>query len=228
MVRIDDTLVVGLSRLSFDFSAVGTGAVAIVDLKTKKVVGFELEGLTNCSWVSPVAGTPDAVLVSCAGFFRGVQRDTAGIVMLTITNGEAAIKYSWSGKQNKDLPLSVNNLVSLGGTLVGAVAYGKRAIPATNDAPAVNAEPDIFAVVDLKDGSQAQLFLTDSVYAIGSGLFDAKSGLLLVPDASTDGEKKPTAGVRRFQRDDSNAFRELDVVRVASSLNMPVRQIKPL
>ena len=48
------TVVVGLSRTAFDFKAVGDGVVALVDLDSKVVTGFLLDGLKNCTDVDAI------------------------------------------------------------------------------------------------------------------------------------------------------------------------------
>jgi hypothetical protein len=227
IVRVGNTLVVGLARLALDFSAEGTGAVAAVDLTTKKVVGLELEGLENCDILVPVPGAADRVIVSCTGSTLGDTRGTAGLVELSVANGKATVARSWKAADHASDPISVSNPISLGGSRVAAVAVGSSGFPASDGAPAVEASPDLLAIVDLDSGKQETLFEADGAYVLGSGVFDAKSALMLVPDASLDKDMRPSAGVHRFKAQ-GTAFSELPIVQVATSTGLPVRQIAPL
>jgi hypothetical protein len=227
IVRVGNTLVVGLARLAFDFSADGTGAVAAVDLTTKQVTGLELEGLTNCDILVPVPGAQDRVIVSCTGSALGDTRATAGLVELSVANGKATVARSWKAQDHASDPISVSNPISLGGARVAAVAVGSAGFPASDGAPAVEATPDVLAIVDLDTGKQETLFEAEGSYVLGIGAFDAKSGLLLVPDASLDKDMRPSAGVHRFKAQ-GNALSELPIVQVATGTGLPVRQIAPL
>jgi hypothetical protein len=228
IVRVGDTLVVGLSLAAFDFSAVGEGAVALVDLNTKSAVGFALEGLQSCAEVVPVIDQPTHVLVGCTGFYLGGPHEKAGIVELSITGGKARVERQWRASEHAEQPSAVADLVSLGAGRVGAVAFGQSEIPASEDFPAVPAAPDQFVVIDLGKGTQTVLFESDTPYAIGYGFFAAESGLLLVPDAATDKDLRPTQGVHRFRLDETGAFKELGTIKVADDLALPARQVRAL
>lgn len=228
LTRLGNTLVVGLSRLSFDFSTYGTGAIAIVDVQTRAVTGFELSGLANCSEVGPVRGASDQVLVGCSGF-RGQGSDprtTGGIALVRIANGAGQLLHIWRAAEHPNDPTATNNVFSLGGTLVGAVSFGAREAAAMGSMPATPARPDQLLVLDLATGVVLrELFRAEAPYSLGGGLFDPDTGLVLVPDASVDANKRPTAGVRRFRFTAPSTFEELPLVKVAESLNMPVRTI---
>jgi hypothetical protein len=229
MVRIGDTLVVALARMSFDFSAKGSGMVALVDLKTRAVRSLELPGLAFCSDVSAVPAQPDAVVVGCTAFQREDPRLTAGIAMLRVVQGDAQLLHIWRASEHPSDPVASNNVLALGGSLVGAVAFGASAQPAMGALPATQAAPDRFMILDLASGALVkELFRVDGAFNMGPGIFDGESGLLLLPDASVDADKKPTAGIRRFRFTAPSTFEELPTVKVASQLNMPVRAISPL
>lgn len=221
MARIGDTLVVGLSRLSFDFSAAGAGAVAIVDLKERKVSGFELEGLQNCGSVAPVPESTDTVLVSCRGHWASDQRAGSGLVLLRVNGGDVEVAQRWSAKDHPEARLAVSSPVALGGTWVAGVENGEWT-------PDNSGRPDVMVVTDLATGEQRELFQSVGAYVLGSGAFDPVESLLLVPDASTDADKRPTAGVRRFLIRDMDEVEELETIKVAESTTMPVRSIRPL
>jgi hypothetical protein len=226
-VRLGDTLVVGLLRMSFDYTLAGDGAVALVDLRTRKVRSFALPGLQSCGDVVPVAGADDRVIVSCTGHFGGDVRGGSGLVLLSIAAGEAEIVAQWRGSDHDDAPLMVANPVSVGGHRVAAVAFGQRAVAASDLGPAQESTPDRYGLVDLEGGEQEALFEAEGSSVIGSGSYDAKGQRLLVPDASVDADMRPTSGVRRFQLGE-DSIEELDVVPVVADLALPVRQIAPL
>ncbi len=221
MVRVGEQLVVGLSRLAFDFSAIAEGAVALVDLPTRSAQAIALPGLANCSDVSKIADRDDAVLVSCAGFWQDAEGEsTAGLAILGVREGTATIEHIWRASEHPGAQIAVNYPVSLGGTRVGAIEVG--------DALATPSTPDAFVVVDLASGAQSELFRIQSAFTIGAGTYDPQRRLLLVPDASVDANGKPTAGIRRFSLDEGGALHELPLVSVAVSTTLPVREVRPL
>ncbi|HVZ32300.1 MAG TPA: hypothetical protein VG963_07740 [Polyangiaceae bacterium] len=218
MVRIGHTVVVGISRSAFDFKAVGDGAVALVDLDSKAVTSFELPGLKSCSTVDSVPNDVDTVLVTCGGDWNADSKESAGFVLLGIQNGGAQIEHVWRAKDDPaSNPLSTD-AVSLGGTLIGAAA---------NDYS--GSGPDVYAVIDLATGSKTEIkSVSPGAGVFGTPAYDADSGLLLLPDASVNKDMKPTAGLRRFQRNPDGSFSELEIVNVAASSAMPVRHVFPL
>jgi hypothetical protein len=226
-VRVGDTLVVGLGRLSFDFLIAGDGAVALIDLKTKEVGSLELPGLQSCGSVVPVAGSSDRVIVSCAGQFGPNQHEGAALLLLRVRAGKAEIEAEWRGSEHPDAPRMVDGPVSLGGTRVAAIAYGQSARAASDFGPAAPEQPDRYGVVDLETGMQALLLEDATPGSLGSGVYDPKSKLLLVPDGSSDEDKRPTAGVRRFAIGASE-IEQLELVPVTERLALPARQIAPL
>jgi hypothetical protein len=229
MVRIGDLLVVGLGRMSFDFSAYATGMIALANTQTRTATGFELPGLAVCSSVEEVPGQADMVLVGCSGFRRAPAdpRATGGIALVRITNGAAQVVHLYRASEHPNDPAATNNIFSLGGTLVGAVAHGTRATPAMGDKPAVTASPDKLVVLDLATGSVVrELISAEVAFSIGGGLYDPATNLVLVPDSTIDANKKPTAGIRRFRYTAPSTFGELPIVKVGEKLNMPVRSIE--
>ena len=78
LVRLGDFVVVGLSRLSAGFDAIGPGMVAFVDLEKRSVRGVAIEGLQNCSQVVPVPDDATRVAVACAGFLHADPRPDRG------------------------------------------------------------------------------------------------------------------------------------------------------
>ncbi|MET0283454.1 MAG: hypothetical protein ABW352_03265 [Polyangiales bacterium] len=218
MVRLGRTVVVGIGRSAFDFKAVGDGVVALVNLDTKVVTGFPLPGLKNCTDVEHVPNDSDTVLVSCGGDWNTGSKATAGLALVGVSNGTAQVEQIWRAANDAAATPLTSATTSLGGTLVGAAA---------NDYS--GSGTDVYAVLDLATGSKTMIkSITPGKGVFGTPSFDAARGLLLLPDASMDKDKKPTAGLRRFQRNADGSFTELELVKVAPGTNMPVRHVFPL
>lgn len=87
----------------------------------------------------------------------------------------------------------------------------------------------MFAVLDLATGKKSELVAqTPGTGRFGRAAFDIDSKILLVPDSSVDGNKKPTSGIRRFQQHADGSFTELEVTKVSVSTDMPARGVWPL
>jgi hypothetical protein len=214
LARIGDTLIVGLGRSAFDFSAVASGMVAVVNLKTKAVVGLELEDLAGCSHVSPVPGTSDRVLVGCGGMYP-TPRDSAGIAILRVSNGKASVVRSWKAKEHEDAPAVSEGYVAIDANTVGATLNGF-----------VPGDPDsVFGLIDLDTGELTTLLSTPAGGTFGTPLYDAESGRLFVPDSSVDADLRPTAGVRTLERGDAGAFEETNLIEVAKDTGLPARHV---
>lgn len=226
VVRLGDYLVVGLANLSASFDAIGPGMVALVNPETEEVTELELPELQNCDGVRPVPGSDDRVVVACAGFHRGDPRASAGLVLLELDDDELSIVHSWHGADHPDLPLAVASPVPLGGTEVVAVAVGEGAVLDEEGNVETPETYDAAYVVDLSSEDQTHLFEAEGRYKIGSGAYNPERKILLLPDASVDDEGHPTAGVRRFERDDDGDFEALDVVSTHDLL--PPIQVRPL
>jgi hypothetical protein len=219
MVRVGRTLVVGLVRSAFDFRAVGDGMVALVDLDTRTVTGLPIPGLKSCSDIQRVPNDIDSVLVTCGGDWNAESTArSAGLVLLGIANGGASIEQTFRASDDLGSAPLVSATVALGGTLVGAGA---------NDFS--GSGPDVYAVLDLATGSKTLLTsISPGAGVFGRPAFDVETGTLLLPDASQNKDKRPTAGLRRFLRNADGSFRELPLVTVAVSTDMPVRHVFPL
>jgi hypothetical protein len=119
----------------------------------------------------------------------------------------------------------VSGVVSLGGSEVVAIAEG-QVEHADGGGGAQAAQNDRAYIVDIASGRQHELFEAGGPYKIGSGAFNARRRLLLIPDASTDDRGRPNAGVRVFERAADGTFEARDVIVVHSIL--PPRQVRPL
>lgn len=215
MAFLGDKVVVTLSRLSDAFDAIDDGMVAIVDLDEKTAEGLELDGLQNCSELTAVRDDDTRLIVSCAGFYRGDRQATAGIVVLHTTNGEIEVERTWKGADHEDDALAVTGLVSLGGNLVLAIEDGVW-----------GESSDKAHLVDLESGKQTEIVEANGAFVLGSGWFIAEENLLLLPDASTDDDGVPNAGVRRFVIEDGEVTSELKVLKVDEAL--APRTVRPL
>lgn len=210
-----EQVVVGIASLSAMFDAAGPGMVALVDLEAGDVEKVELPGMQNCGDVVAVPGDRDRVVVACLGFYRGEPRDSAGIALLHLEEDELSIEHVWHAKDDVEAAVAVSNVIALGGTEVIAVAQGSS-----------DAEHDTAYVVDIEDGSQEALFTAEDAYVVGAGAYSESTRLLLIPDASTDAEDVPSAGVRRFRRDEEGRFSTLDTLALHRVL--PARLVSAL
>lgn len=222
VTRTGQTLVVGITRTAYDFRAVGDGVVALVDLATRTVTPFELPGLKNCGGTQAVPGDLGSVLVTCSGDFTtktpASTSDTAGLALLRIADGRATLAHVYRARDEATPRPYSASVVALGGTLVGA---------ASNDYSGKGV--DSFVILDLASGDKtALLTLTPGSGAFGTPTYNPDTRLLLLPDASRNADRRPSAGVRRFRRGDDGSFRELATVRVSVQTGMPIRHVYPL
>lgn len=220
VVRIGELLVVGIARLSQTFDASGEGLVALVDPATGEVTGLPLPGFENCGSVSPIPGAPQRVVVACSGFYRGVLRDTAGLAVVALEGGALRVAHSWRASEHPRDALAVSSVVALGDSLVAAATGG---LAAADGKPEV---ADAMYLVDIATGEQRLLLRASQRYVFGGGAFDPGRGLLLVPDASTDADGLPAAGVRVFERADDGTFGLRETLDVHPDL--PARQLRAL
>lgn len=196
MTRVGDTIVVALALLPVDLfgdrRAHGQGTLALVDVATGAVEGYELPaGLANCLQVLPVADSSTDVIVACQGYgdagFGDVAgvRATAGIVRLRIAGGAPSLVAEWVAQDVETTPLAGWNVVSLGGNRVATVSVGDFAT-----VPDVLWELDLDtdAFTELARGSDA----ATGSFVLGQGAF--ASDLLLVPDAEAGTLRRFTVG----------------------------------
>jgi len=221
MVRIGAFLVVGLSRLSRGFDAVGDGMVALVHPQSGDVQGVALPGLRNCALVAAVPGDPERVAVACAGLLRGTFGVGAGLALVTLAGDSLEVEQLLRFDDDASAADAVFGLVALGGSAVIAVEPGHA--PGQSSDSAVHG--DRLYRIDIASGDQRLLFEADASFVLGDGAFTAQRGVLLVPDASTDDDGRASAGVRRFAVD-GDEITELDVVAIDDAL--PPWQVAPL
>ena len=216
MTRLGNTLLVGLMRNAFDFSANAPGMIALVDLKTRAVSGLALGELIGCTKVAPIPGDDTRALITCGGDYLDV-RGTAGFAIVHVENGTASIEASWSAKDHADLPALSGCSVSLGGTLIAAAYSGY--------APG---DDSVFGTLDLESGEFTELLsIPGGTGTFGTPVYDAEQALLMVPDASLDDDMRPTGGVHQFTRSDER-FEESELLGVAEGTHLPVRHLYPL
>jgi hypothetical protein len=224
LVRLGDFAVVGLSRLSAGFDAIGPGMVALVDLEKRSVRGVAIEGLQNCSQVVPVPDDATRVAVACAGFLHADPRPGSGLAILRLQKDELSVEHVFRVADDDEAAMTAFGLVALGGSVVAAVAPGQEP---SDDAKA-GAAPrfDRLYRVDVATGEQTLLYEAGGRFVLGDGSYNPRRRLLLVPDASVDGDQRPIAGVHRFAVDERGGVDELDVIAIDDTL--PVWQVMPL
>jgi hypothetical protein len=216
MARVGGTLIVGLGMSAFDFSALGPGTVAVVDLAGKSVEGLALEGLSSCTKAAPIPGERERVLVSCGGD-QTKTTSTAGFAIVRVRDGKASVELAWHAAQHSHLPVLSSSSVALGGTLIAAAAYEYS-----------RAEPSVFGLLDLATSEYTELLtIPAGAGTFGTPLYDADARLLLVPDASTDADMRPSAGIHVFTRHGAD-FEETGSIDVAKGTTLPVRHVYPL
>jgi hypothetical protein len=145
---------------------------------------------------------------------------------MRLRDGTLQVEHLWRAVDHPDAPLAVGAVVSLGGSELVAVAHGEGEQRDAAGELAGPASRDRAYVVDLATGVRRLLFEAEGRFVVGSGAYDPDSGLLLIPDASTDGAARPVAGVRRFRRTSEGELRPLDVIEIDDVL--PVRQVRAL
>jgi hypothetical protein len=214
LARIGDTLIVGLGRSAFDFSAVGSGMVAVVNLKNKAVSGLPIDDLRGCSHVEPIPGATDRVLVGCGGMYP-TPRDNAGVAIVRVSNGKASVTRSWRASEHADAPAISEGYVAIDANTVGGSLNGFVA----GDADSV------FGILDLESGELTTVLSTPAGGTFGTPLYDADSGRLFVPDSSVDGDLRPTAGVRVLERGDGGVFEQTNILEVAKDTGLPARHV---
>ncbi len=207
IVRVGDHAVVALARLTKSYVA-AEGMLAIVDLKTDKVTGFELPTLRNCAVLVPVADRDDAVVLSCAGSPYGAAA-TAGLLLVSVdADGKAKVEQTYQA--DAKLPVIYAAPVSIGGTRVVAVATGSfKAMT-----------PDTAYVIDLDNGETTELIMSGSAGELGvgaGGAYRPDTGLLAIPDGGK--------GIHLFEVSDDDV-KETKLLPFDQAL--PVRGIRPL
>lgn len=215
VARIGDTLVVGLGRNAYDFSASASGMVAVVQLKTKAVVGLEIEDMQGCNHVSAIPGAADRVLVGCAGVYPS-PRDTAGIAIVRVASGKASVVRTHRAKDHDDAPVLSEGFVAIDADTIAGARNGFVA----------GDEDSVFGVVDLESGAFTSLLSTPAgTGTFGTPAFDAERGMLFVPDSSVGADMRPTAGVRVLERDEDSEFEQTRTIEVAKDTGMPARHV---
>lgn len=178
MVRVGQTLVVGLDLASADFLEAGPGAVALVRLDDLSVTRFALpESLRSCGSVSAVPGVADRVVVACMGFPTLDAeperiRTTSGVFSLRISaSGVAEIVWSWRPEGAE--PLAVSAVVPLDADRFVGVESGSTA-----------RGPDVAYVIDVASSAADPLLTAASPYSLGRAGWDPDTGRILLPERS--------------------------------------------
>jgi hypothetical protein len=216
-----DFAAVGVTRITKSYSY-AEGRLAIVDLERGRLVStLALEGLSNCGELKPVPSEPNSVIVACIGAY-GDGGAGAGLVKATVDDeGNPEIQHAFRKADHADAANTSNNVASLGGNIVVAVAAGR--IDAETMKPA---QVDKLYRVDLASGEQEELWESKGAFVLGMPAFATSTGLLLVPDAGNRDE--PLTGVQRFR---VNAARDVDhdsFVEVAKETGLSARRVLAL
>jgi len=217
VARVGNVLIVGLGLSAYDFSAVGEGTVAVVDLQTRAVTGLAIEELKSCTSVDPIPGATDRVLVGCGGDYTNPGA-AAGVAVVRVADGQASVERSWRYEEHADGPVLSGSFGALDEHTV---------VAASNNFEEGGAD-SVFGTLDLDTGAFTQLLsIPAGQGTFGTPYYDGDTKKLLVPDASADADQRPTSGVHVFSRTDSG-FAEEPLVQVAVDTGMPVRSVYPL
>jgi hypothetical protein len=222
LVRLGGYVAVGIETLSIGYDAAGKGMVALVDLEAQEVVQMlELDGLQNCGDLDAVPADETRVAVGCSGFYRGVQRDGGGLAVLRLQGDALSVEQVWRAKEHPDAALTIYGVCAVSATEIVATAAG--GVEQDEEGEPLQPNDKLF-LVDLASGEQTEILEAGMSYVIGGAAYDANAKLLLVPDATTDGGGKPSAGVRRYKRSEGGDFEELSITKLDDIL--PPRQIR--
>lgn len=219
LLRVGDSVVVGLARLSRKFDVLGPGAVALFDLNTDAVTPVPLPGLGNCGEVRPLADDRARVVVLCAGQTFATaegRRDAAGLVILHIADGVATVEHTFRAKDHPDTPPPQLGVVSLGGTrvAVASLLVDDDHTDALLSVDVATGDSEVVTTTALEH-TDAQLG-----FDLGVGQFHANSRTLLIPSASQ--------GILRFTAADDGALTATPVLDPSPCRRLPVRELGTL
>jgi hypothetical protein len=221
LVPANRFLVVGLVRMTAAYNY-AEGTLAVVDPVAGKLKHeLTLDGLANCGNIKPLLDDAAQVLVECIGAY-GDMGAKSGIVRVQVDDqGKASVVERFAAADDTDAANATSNVLSLGDHQAFAVAYGEL----DTNTNAVE-KRDAAYLVDLQTGQQTQLVESDGAFALGEPAFDAKSGVLLIPDAgSTD---KPLFGAHRFHSAGDGSFKADGFVAIAPDTGLAAREIHHL
>jgi hypothetical protein len=221
LVPANGYLVVGLVRMTAAYNY-AEGALAVVDEVSGKLVhDLTLNGLANCGNLKPLLDDTTQVLVECIGAY-GDEGAKSGIIRVQIDKqGKASVVERFAAADNVDAANATSNVLSLADHQVVAVAYGELDTK-TN---AVK-KRDAAYLVDIATGKQTQLVESDGAFALGVPAFDAKSGVLLIPDAGSS--DKPLFGAHRFHSVGDGTYEAAGFVEIAPDTGLAAREIHHL
>ncbi|UJR80261.1 hypothetical protein [Sandaracinus amylolyticus] len=207
-------VLVGLQRLSADFTLTGDGALAVVDpVARARAELVTLDGLSGCHGVRAIPGVPDRAMILCTGdaFAPGLERRReAGIARVAIDpDGRITLDRVWRASDHESAPSPTTGLVSLDAS---------RAIYVAD--PRGESGRDVVALLDLDAASTAILLEAEASFVLGSGALDPARGLLLVPDADA-------RGVHRLDVD-ADGVTLRDFVLLPTCRTLPPREITQL
>lgn len=208
-----DTVVVGLARLSEDFMVAAPGAIALVDVRSAIVsTTLSLAPLTNCAEVRPVIDMPSHVLVVCAGTtFQTpeVRRATSGVALIDVSRRQ--VLRLWKALDHPEFLPPQYGLVSLGGEWLVVVGLSEGDMATTVESQLL--------LIDLSN-NRTQVIAASSGEGLGfgAGAFDPETRTLLVGDAHLP-------GIRRFDRVNEVSFLERSLPHTVDCANLAVREI---
>jgi len=206
-------VVVGLARLSADFTVSGPGAFAVVDPDARTTLAvLTPTAVRNCHSVRPVPDDAARVMALCSGpAFAGVEARRAEAALLRLAldeDGTVSIEARYDAAGHPQHPPPTSGLVPLDATRALVVADPRGESGAT--------VADWLLLVELEAAHARVVLEATKAFVLGQGTYDPERALALVPDAAA-------LVVHRLEVGASVVVG--DAVRLPSCRTLPPRQV---
>lgn len=212
--RLQDTIAVGMSRLSLDFRTAATGALGFVDVNTLGQTFLEFPGLVNCGMVAKVPNSDTELWVLCAGdTFGGAEerRLRSGLVRVSAERpGIARETYRMRATDHGNLLPPSTGLIPLDTERVIVIASGD----------ASHEQEDQVLLIDTGNNTVTTVFEATESFVLGQGCYLEAARVLLIPDAS--------AGARRWVVTSGHSLEPLPTIDVSPLRRLPAREIRAI
>ncbi len=211
---LNNTVAIGLARLSLDFRTAGKGALGLYNTLNHELTRVDFKDTANCGTIASMPGSLNELWVLCAGdtFSSTEQRRLrSGIIRVSLTSpGTAISTYQWLAKSHGNVLVPSTGLIPINHHLVVAVATGD----------ALQKEKDQILVIDTDTNTTTVLFEADDSFILGQGCYAAEHNRMLIPDASV--------GIRRWSVTENLEFLPLPTIDTSPLRRLPAREIRPL
>lgn len=211
ITRLGEQVVVGLNRISADFSTMGNARFMALSSQTRQPIWtLELDGIKNCGKLT-LSPSGKLAAVSCTGQYDSTSftypAAASDIVLLDVTQQPPREVRRLKLGQTLGVALQPN-LAFASEQLVVVTTYGDVAAPG-----------DRLVAVDLQTDAVATLAQASTSYVFGGIHCTAGCGNhCLLADAER-------AVLRRYEVVDATSLAELEAVSVETDIGLPPRQI---